>query len=88
MEEAKPLAVGLADKFKNPQEALQEILQWTGGQPFLTQRICQLIQTDNQRLSVDKLVKSRIIENWEAHIYSPFKRTITFSQSSKDDFRY
>jgi hypothetical protein len=76
LEEAKPLAVGLADKFKNPQEALQEILQWTGGQPFLTQRICQLIQTDNQRLSVDKLVKSRIIENWEAQDEQVHLRTI------------
>jgi AAA-like domain len=76
LEEAKLLAVGLTDKFKNPQEALQEILQWTGGQPFLTQKICQLIQTDNQRLSVDKLVKSRIIENWEAQDEQAHLRTI------------
>ncbi|WP_251960134.1 AAA-like domain-containing protein [Nostoc commune] len=76
LEEAKPLAIGLASKFKNPKEALQEILQWTGGQPFLTQRICQLIQTDNQRLSVDKLVKSRIIENWEAQDEQAHLRTI------------
>jgi hypothetical protein len=41
--EALPLAKGLEDKVKNPQLVLQEILNWTGGQPFLTQKICKLI---------------------------------------------
>ena len=43
LKEAQPLGVGLAQKVSNPQEVLQEILAWTGGQPFLTQKVCQLV---------------------------------------------
>ena len=66
LHEAKPLAMGLAGKVKNPEEALKEVLQWTDGQPFLTQRICKLIQADERGLGIDELVRSRITENWEA----------------------
>ncbi len=76
LHEAKSLAIGLAGKVKNPKEALKEVLQWTDGQPFLTQRICKLIQADDQGLSVDELVKSRIIENWEAQDEQAHLRTI------------
>jgi hypothetical protein len=27
----------------NPQAVLREVLAWTGGQPFLTQKVCKLI---------------------------------------------
>jgi hypothetical protein len=40
-EEAQGLAAGLAEHVTEPQAALQEILDWTGGQPFLTQKICR-----------------------------------------------
>ena len=40
--EALPLAKGLEGKVENPRSVLQEILTWTGGQPFLTQKLCQL----------------------------------------------
>ncbi|MBD2530847.1 CHASE2 domain-containing protein [Nostoc flagelliforme FACHB-838] len=39
--EAQPLAEGLVG-IGNPQIVLQEILAWSGGQPFLTQKLCQL----------------------------------------------
>ncbi|MBW4456525.1 MAG: CHASE2 domain-containing protein [Nostoc indistinguendum CM1-VF10] len=42
LSEAQPLAEGLVGKFINPQIVLQEILAWSGGQPFLTQKLCQL----------------------------------------------
>jgi Flp pilus assembly protein TadD len=74
--EAKPLAIGLAGKVKNPKEGLQGILQWTGGQPFLSQRVCKLIQADQQGLGIDELVRSRIIENWEAQDDQAHLRTI------------
>ncbi len=38
-----PLTKGFEGKVDNPQEVLQEILEWTGGQPFLTQKLCKLI---------------------------------------------
>ena len=41
--EAQPLLYGLTDKVNNPQVILKEVLKWTGGQPFLTQKLCRLI---------------------------------------------
>jgi glucose/arabinose dehydrogenase len=49
--EAIPLAQGLGGKVKNSLEVLREILLWTGGQPFLTQKICQLAA---QKLEIQK----------------------------------
>lgn len=43
LEEALPLAKGFEGKVDNPQKVLKEILDWTGGQPFLTQKLCKLI---------------------------------------------
>jgi hypothetical protein len=50
--EAQPLVQGLKGKFSNPQAVLEEILAWTGGQPFLTQKLCKLIlkQAEEQGL--------------------------------------
>ncbi|NEP28250.1 AAA-like domain-containing protein [Moorena sp. SIO3I6] len=43
-EEAKtPLLPGLVGKVDNPKQVLGEILTWTGGQPFLTQKLCKLM---------------------------------------------
>ncbi|WP_353813062.1 AAA-like domain-containing protein [Moorena sp. SIO1G6] len=44
VEEAKaPLLPGLVGKVDNPEQVLAEILNWTGGQPFLTQKLCKLM---------------------------------------------
>ena len=45
--EAQPLAAGLAEKSEHPQAVLEAILYWTGGQPFLSQRLCQLVADVN-----------------------------------------
>ncbi|NEO39032.1 MAG: hypothetical protein F6J90_22910 [Moorea sp. SIOASIH] len=43
-EEAKtPLLPGLVGKVDNPEQVLDEILTWTRGQPFLTQKLCKLM---------------------------------------------
>ena len=42
-EEAQGLAEGLVGKVAEPKAVLQEILHWTGGQPFLTQKVCRLV---------------------------------------------
>jgi hypothetical protein len=34
---------GMEGKLDHPQEVLKEILDWTNGQPFLTQKLCQLV---------------------------------------------
>lgn len=43
LQEAQPLALGLEGKVTHTSAVLKEILAWTGGQPFLTQKLCQLI---------------------------------------------
>ncbi|MEG4283699.1 AAA-like domain-containing protein [Microcoleus sp. A006_D1] len=43
LHECLPLLKGFEGKVDNPQEVLQEILEWTDGQPFLTQKLCKLI---------------------------------------------
>jgi hypothetical protein len=78
LNEVKPLATGLAQKVDNPQDVLREILNWTSGQPFLTQKLCDIIFTSNSNSKsgkvitagteaefIKKLVRSQIIDNWE-----------------------
>lgn len=48
LDEAKPLAQELVVKEGNRQVILKEILTWTGGQPFLTQKLCQLVVSSSQ----------------------------------------
>ena len=74
LEEARPvLASGLSHKFVNPDKLLREILSWTGGQPFLTQKVCDLASNTASSPKIGQesewvadLVRSRIIDNWEA----------------------
>ncbi|MDZ8051950.1 MAG: AAA-like domain-containing protein [Aulosira sp. ZfuVER01] len=77
--EIEPLAKGMSGRFSNPQLVMQEILYWTGGQPFLTQKLCQFMIeesfVDNPR-TVEQVVKSRIIENWESQDEPEHLRTI------------
>jgi WD40 repeat protein len=42
LEEAEPLAQGLA-VMGEPQTVMKAVLYWTGGQPFLTQKVCKLV---------------------------------------------
>ncbi|MDJ0692653.1 MAG: CHASE2 domain-containing protein [Xenococcaceae cyanobacterium MO_188.B32] len=43
LDESGALVKGLEGKIKAPQTILKEILYWTGGQPFLTQKLCLLV---------------------------------------------
>ncbi|NEQ83240.1 MAG: CHAT domain-containing protein, partial [Moorea sp. SIO2I5] len=43
LHEVEPLVRGLEGNVSNPQAVIQEIVKWTGGQPFLTQKLCQLV---------------------------------------------
>ncbi|MGI2908249.1 AAA-like domain-containing protein [Tolypothrix sp. VBCCA 56010] len=79
LHEVEPLQRGLEGKFSNPQAVMQEILEWTGGQPFLTQKLCQFMVEESQKenpSSVEQVVKSRIIENWESQDEPEHLRTI------------
>ncbi|WOB44373.1 hypothetical protein HNI00_15395 [Thermoleptolyngbya oregonensis NK1-22] len=48
LDEAEPLLMGLEGKVDHPRAVLREILAWTGGQPFLTQKVCQLVAQHSQ----------------------------------------
>ncbi|MGB3760715.1 MAG: AAA-like domain-containing protein [Rivularia sp. (in: cyanobacteria)] len=71
-QQAIPLEKGLIGIVSNTKAVLQEILKWTGGQPFLTQWLCQLvcshssiiIDSKSEALGIAKIVKERIIDNW------------------------
>ncbi|MBO3462131.1 substrate-binding domain-containing protein [Aetokthonos hydrillicola Thurmond2011] len=92
LEEATLLASGLLGQVENPQAVLEEILQWTGGQPFLTQKVCKLLvngkcgivkQTSNSLFAVpyslsliDNLVQCYIIKNWESQDEPEHLKTI------------
>ncbi|MEW6493340.1 MAG: AAA-like domain-containing protein [Cyanobacteriota bacterium] len=43
LHEAMPLMGGLKQIASQPEALLAEILYWTGGQPFLTQKLCRLV---------------------------------------------
>lgn len=70
-EEAKPLETGIGLYVERPDCALKEILYWTGGQPFLTQKICSLVFKKQQKIAagsekqaIEALVRSEMIQNW------------------------
>jgi WD40 repeat protein len=83
LSEAMPLAPGLAQKTDNPQTVLKEILAWTGGQPFLTQKICKLVLMSSLPIIagdegawVENLVRTQVIENWESNDEPEHLKTI------------
>jgi adenylate cyclase len=79
LHEVQPLVDGLVGKVDHPQAVMREILDWTGGQPFLTQKICRLIvseSTSDPFISVERVVRSRLLENWESQDEPEHLRTI------------
>ncbi|MFN6565303.1 MAG: AAA-like domain-containing protein [Nostoc sp. ChiSLP01] len=68
IEEVQPLMEGLKAKVNCPQVAMNQILYWTGGQPFLIQKICKLVvQQKSINPDIDRLVQLQIVDNWESH---------------------
>ncbi|MCY6492848.1 tetratricopeptide repeat protein [Leptolyngbya sp. GGD] len=83
LHEVEPLAQGLQGKAEDAIAVLKSILDWTGGQPFLTQKICQFVQSEadwipagQEAERVKFLVQSRVIENWEGQDEPEHLRTI------------
>jgi adenylate cyclase len=108
LDEAYHLTKGLKGKVKRPEVIMQEILNWTGGQPFLTQKLCRLViqsldrkgepkgafppeiadlETQWEAQFIKQVVKSQILENWEAqdepeHLKTIQNRILRNEQSS------
>ena len=62
---------------------LKEVLAWTSGQPFLTQKLCKLIRSTSSSIPsnteaawIENLVQTKIIENWESQDEPEHLRTI------------
>ncbi|MEL7245216.1 MAG: AAA-like domain-containing protein, partial [Cyanobacteria bacterium J06573_2] len=82
LEEAQPLMQGL-EKIGNPQALMESVLEWTGGQPFLTQKVCKLLLAAESQVVpgkeaayLENLVREKIIDNWEAQDEPEHLRTI------------
>jgi len=79
LQEAHPaLITGLKQTVRHPDAVLATIIYWTGGQPFLTQRLCHLVAKHWVRdvSTVQNIIESRVIKNWEAQDDPPHFRTI------------
>jgi WD40 repeat protein len=90
LSEAQLLVKGLETVVSNPEAVLKQILAWTSGQPFLTQKVCYLayrasretadglvnIPPGTEGFWVDSLVRSRIIDNWESQDEPEHLKTI------------
>jgi hypothetical protein len=88
--EALPLTQGLVGKVSQPAVILKNILEWTGGQPFLTQKLLLIVEqlswtTPKGKITlppgtesfwVAQLVCQQIIENWEVQDNPEHLRTI------------
>lgn len=83
LSEVQPLINGLVETASNPAAVLRAILFWTSGQPFLTQKICQLacntidfIPEGQEEQYIETLVRSQVIENWESQDNPQHLKTI------------
>ncbi|MEB3881953.1 AAA-like domain-containing protein, partial [Lyngbya sp. CCY1209] len=78
--EVEPLARGLPFESGNKQKILQYILDWTNGQPFLTQKICDIIFQSSadkpgnklhippgkEEFWVENIIRNSIVEDWQS----------------------
>ncbi|GBO53177.1 high-affnity carbon uptake protein Hat/HatR [Pseudanabaena sp. lw0831] len=84
LREALPLMQGLASRVANPQDYLEEAVRWTGGQPFLIQRLLGMMEKELAGIAtpeniagwVENLVQERIVTNWESQDAPPHLTTI------------
>jgi hypothetical protein len=84
LEEAEPLSLGLSKTAERPIEVLRAILEWTSGQPFLTHKICKLVNDEStpipageEEAYVARIIQQRIIENWDTHDEPEHLKTIS-----------
>ena len=91
-QEAEPLLAGLVGKVVDPPAVLDAVLEWSGGQPFLTQKLLALVCAATApslsgdkvasvaHLPADELVawvaREQMIDNWESQDSPVHLRTI------------
>ena len=99
LQECEPLATRLAEKLESAENAIAEILSWTEGQPFLTQKLCKLllqklmnncqVPSLNSQYEISELVNylaiNAIIENWQAQDEPEHLKTVCDRVLRKSD---
>src|SRR5262249_34448156 len=62
-EEAKPLGQGLGGTEERSEQTLRRILHWTGGHPYLTQKLCQTAANgaDCDEARIDSYVEAELL---------------------------
>ncbi|HIK45781.1 MAG TPA: AAA-like domain-containing protein [Leptolyngbyaceae cyanobacterium M65_K2018_010] len=92
LHESTPLLHGLAGVTPHGEAILAEILDWTGGRPFLTQKLCRLVVESIEKGSdgpgrrplsatqsqqwVREIVQAQLLDHWEAKDEPEHLRTI------------
>ncbi|NMF66425.1 hypothetical protein [Brasilonema octagenarum] len=85
----------LDQKASHPDILLEEVLSWTSGQPFLTQKLCQLLADSEtfvpfgeEGFTVEHLVQTRLIDHWETQVASEHLKAIRYGllQNKKCNF--
>lgn len=83
LEKSLHLLAGMTGKTRNTEAVLKAIFDWTGGQPFLTQKLCKLaiahatpIPEGKESDWVNDWVFSKIINNWETQDDPPHFKPI------------
>jgi AAA-like domain len=83
LNEAFPLAIGLKNHVSDSRTTLARILDWTKGQPFLTQKVCNLLVKSNmligsqEEVVIDRLIQKEVIDDWEVNDNPPHFKTIS-----------
>ena len=80
LEEAKDALIpGFPKSIAQPEAILKEVIKWTGGQPFLTQKLCLLVarHSNSTTPNVGEIVRRYIVINWESQDYPQHFKTIS-----------
>ncbi|MCT7950684.1 AAA-like domain-containing protein [Ancylothrix sp. C2] len=89
------LAKGFSKNSAKPLTVLEKVMEWTGGQPFLTQKLCKLVVNSGVFIGagkesefIAKLVKTSIVESWEKQDKSEhFKSICDYIKGSEKSTR-
>lgn len=92
LHEVGALMAGFRPDCRDPEGLLREILAWTGGQPFLTQKVCRLVRQtldkledpiplggrspDQLKALVSTVIQEQIIHRWQEQDEPEHLRTI------------
>jgi hypothetical protein len=87
IDEVEPLIEGLRERFDSPQKVMKEILDWTGGQPFLTQKLCKFMVEESAALRKSKVKsqKSKVDEDYSVLVREVVNKRIIENWESQDD---